>query len=70
MVLWLIRKYQKSGGGNKLLMTDCNFEPTCSQYCFEAIEKYGLLTGLKLGLKRIGRCTDPDLPERITDRLT
>lgn len=34
----------------------CRFTPTCSQYTYEAVEKYGLLKGLLLGLKRILRC--------------
>lgn len=34
----------------------CRFMPTCSQYIYEAVEKYGLLKGLFLGLKRILRC--------------
>lgn len=34
----------------------CRFYPTCSQYCYEAIEKYGVLRGSYLGLKRILRC--------------
>lgn len=34
----------------------CRFQPTCSQYTMEAIEKYGARKGLWLGLKRILRC--------------
>ena len=34
----------------------CRFYPTCSNYMKEAITKYGLLTGLKLGIKRLLRC--------------
>ena len=34
----------------------CRFQPTCSQYTMEAIEKYGAIKGLWLGLKRISRC--------------
>lgn len=34
----------------------CRFVPTCSQYASQALKKYGLLKGLSLGLKRIGRC--------------
>ena len=34
----------------------CRFYPTCSQYTMEAIEKYGAMKGLWLGLKRILRC--------------
>lgn len=34
----------------------CRFYPTCSAYTQEAIEQYGVLTGLWFGLKRILRC--------------
>ena len=34
----------------------CRFQPTCSQYMLEAIEKKGILLGLLKGLWRICRC--------------
>ena len=34
----------------------CRFTPTCSQYAYEAIEKYGALKGGFLALKRLLRC--------------
>ena len=34
----------------------CRFEPSCSQYMILAVEKYGLLKGMKMGLNRLGRC--------------
>ena len=34
----------------------CRFTPTCSEYTRIAIEKYGLVHGVWLGLKRISRC--------------
>ena len=37
-------------GGN------CRFEPTCSAYAIEALERHGVLRGGWLALKRIGRC--------------
>ena len=35
---------------------NCKFYPTCSEYTKQAIEKYGILKGGWLGLKRICRC--------------
>ncbi|PID66001.1 MAG: membrane protein insertion efficiency factor YidD [Gammaproteobacteria bacterium] len=34
----------------------CRFQPTCSTYSLEAIEKHGAIKGAYLMLKRIGRC--------------
>lgn len=63
MLLTSIRFYQKYLSLNYtwarvLFLTDksCRFIPTCSQYSYEAIKKYGIIKGLFLGLKRIIRC--------------
>lgn len=34
----------------------CRFEPTCSEYTYQAILRYGILYGSWLGVKRIIRC--------------
>ena len=34
----------------------CRFTPTCSEYTKQAIEKYGIMYGTFLGIKRILRC--------------
>ena len=34
----------------------CRFQPTCSSYAIEAIDKHGLLRGGWLAVKQIGRC--------------
>ncbi len=34
----------------------CRFEPTCSEFTRQAVEKYGAFKGSWLGLKRILRC--------------
>ncbi len=34
----------------------CRFYPTCSEYCREAVERYGALKGTWLGFRRMCRC--------------
>lgn len=34
----------------------CRFEPSCSHYAVEALERYGAARGAWLTLRRIGRC--------------
>ncbi len=63
LILILILIYQKTNGirsafHRSLFLSDraCRFSPTCSQYTYEAVEKYGVIKGLILGMKRIARC--------------
>jgi putative membrane protein insertion efficiency factor len=39
-----------------LLPPSCRYTPTCSEYTAEAIEKYGVMKGVWLGVKRVLRC--------------
>jgi len=34
----------------------CRFYPTCSEYMMQAIERYGVLRGIGMGLRRLLRC--------------
>ena len=38
------------------LPSACRFHPTCSEYMREAVERYGALRGVGLGLRRLLRC--------------
>ena len=53
-VLAVIWVYQKTL--SPLLPTSCRFYPSCSHYSQEAVEKYGVVNGVWLGVKRLGRC--------------
>jgi putative membrane protein insertion efficiency factor len=52
--LALIRFYQRSI--SPLSPPRCRFMPTCSQYAYEAITKYGAIKGGWLALRRLLRC--------------
>ena len=52
--LWLIRFYRKYISPCK--RPCCRFVPTCSEYAYEAISKYGALKGGLLALWRLLRC--------------
>ena len=39
-----------------LLPPMCRFEPTCSIYTMQAVEKYGVVRGTWLGVRRLSRC--------------
>ena len=53
-VLSAIWVYQRTL--SHLLPTSCRYYPTCSHYSQEAVEKYGVVKGTWLGVKRLGRC--------------
>lgn len=39
-----------------LFAGSCRFEPTCSQFAYQAIERFGVVRGIWLGMKRLLRC--------------
>mgnify|MGYP001031577053 CR=1 FL=1 len=54
VILVLINFYQKYI--SPLKPPTCRFEPTCSTYTYQAVEKFGVFKGLLLGFWRILRC--------------
>jgi len=54
MLLFLIAAYRTLV--SPWLGPHCRFVPSCSAYMAEAIARYGVLKGLRLGVARIARC--------------
>jgi len=54
LVVGLVRVYQKLVSPS--LGANCRYRPTCSQYAVEAINRFGVIRGVWLGVRRIGRC--------------
>ncbi|MBE6691854.1 MAG: membrane protein insertion efficiency factor YidD [Ruminococcaceae bacterium] len=54
LLISLIRFYQTQISSTR--PRSCRFEPTCSAYAIEAIQKRGVVIGLFLALWRILRC--------------
>lgn len=54
IAIFLIRGYQLLL--SPVLGGNCRFHPTCSEYAIEAVRAHGVLRGLWLSSRRIGRC--------------
>ena len=42
--------------GSPWVGRNCRFQPTCSEYALEALERHGAIRGSLLTLRRISRC--------------
>lgn len=61
LILLAIKIYQKIFSPDQGILFrsaygTCRFHPSCSEYLYQAISKYGISKGVFLGLKRIGKC--------------
>ncbi|MBF0378833.1 MAG: membrane protein insertion efficiency factor YidD [Desulfamplus sp.] len=54
IILTLIKLYQYIV--SPMIGPVCRFYPSCSQYAFEAVSKYGCLKGSFLAIKRLLKC--------------
>lgn len=54
ILLGLIRLYQLTL--SRVLPPTCRFHPSCSQYSYEAVSRYGLWRGGWLAVRRVVRC--------------
>ena len=55
--IWLLRGYQnRISPFFQTKGVHCKFYPTCSEYMIQAIQKYGCIKGILLGIKRILKC--------------
>lgn len=53
-MLAAIRLYRVTLG--RVLPPSCRFEPSCSAYGYQAVDKHGVIRGVWLATKRISRC--------------
>jgi len=54
IVILLLRFYKR--GISPFLPSACRYYPTCSEYMLNAVERYGVLKGMRLGIGRLLRC--------------
>jgi len=52
ILLKIIRFYQRYFSSGRA----CRFLPSCSEYTYQAIRRYGIIRGAWMGAKRISRC--------------
>lgn len=54
LAVLMVRGYQVTL--SPLLPSACRYQPSCSAYMIEALERHGALRGVWLGARRILRC--------------
>lgn len=54
VALALIRFYQACI--SPVLPSSCRYYPTCSAYALEAVQKWGVMRGMRMALRRVVRC--------------
>lgn len=54
LIISVLRLYKQ--WVSPLLPAACRFQPTCSEYMMQAIERHGVLRGIRLGALRLLKC--------------
>ncbi len=54
LLIALLRLYKQ--WISPMLPTACRFQPTCSEYMLQAVERHGAARGVSLGLRRLLKC--------------
>ena len=54
IIIYIIKFYQLTLG--LIFRGNCRFHPTCSEYMIQAINKFGVLSGVSKGVKRLSKC--------------
>lgn len=54
LALWLLRSYKRYL--SPLLPPSCRYTPTCSEYTYTAVDRFGVVRGGWMGFRRIMRC--------------
>ena len=58
ILIWFVHVYQHFASDER--RERCRFEPSCSEYMIQALQKYGVIKGLIKGIKRLLRCKPPN----------
>ena len=54
VLLWLLKAYKRFI--SPMMPPACRFQPTCSEYAWQAVDRYGALKGSWLAVRRVLRC--------------
>jgi uncharacterized protein len=54
LVMLTLRGYKRLI--SPILPSSCRFRPTCSEYMLDAVDRYGVMRGVWMGLKRLSKC--------------
>lgn len=57
-IIWVVHVYQHYASDEVRLK--CVFEPSCSEYMILAVQKYGVIRGVRKGINRLLRCHPPN----------